>query len=399
MRGMEDNLAAAKIEYNEPLQTAKRVLITTDMVGGVWSFTLELARGLEALGIEPVIAALGEAPPEAGMEIRGLRKSKFYFFRCRLEWMPAPWADVERSGAWLRALAKEVRPWVIHLNSYAHAALGWREPVLVVAHSCVFSWFEAVKAQPPPAQWQTYRDAVRRGVQAADGVTSPTKIMLAQLKKHYGSFKELPAIPNGRRADDFIPAAKAPVILSAGRLWDEAKNVASLAAVAADLSWPVVLAGERNHPEGGRAHFKNVYLAGQLAPWQLSAWYSKAAIYALPALYEPFGLTALEAALAGCALVLGDIASLRENWAGAALFVPPRQTDRLRQALHLLIHNAHLRRTLAQKARQRALGLTSDKMARGYMRAYRLLAMRQKKNRTNAVIDLVGGEGIRHSAD
>ena len=48
----------------------------------------------------------------------------------------------------------------------------------------------------------------------------------------------------------------------------------------------------------------------------------RAAIYALPARYEPFGLSILEAALSGCALVIGDIPSLREIWADAALFVP-----------------------------------------------------------------------------
>ena len=51
--------------------------------------------------------------------------------------------------------------------------------------------------------------------------------------------------------------------------------------------------------------------------------YAAAAIYALPARYEPFGLSVLEAAQHGCALVLGDIDSLRENWDGAALFVDP----------------------------------------------------------------------------
>jgi glycosyltransferase involved in cell wall biosynthesis len=350
------------------------------------------------LGIEPVIAALGEAPPSAAMQIRGLAKTKFYFFRCRLEWMRDPWADVTRSGAWLRALAKEVRPWIIHLNSYAHAALGWNTPVLVVAHSCVFSWFHAVKARAPSSRWQTYRQAVRQGLQAADGVTAPTKAMLAQLKEYYGGFHALPAIPTGRRAEDFMPGAKVPVILSAGRLWDEAKNVTALASIAADLPWPVVLAGERKHPEGGWAHFKNVYLAGQLIPWQLSAWFSRAAIYALPALYEPFGLSALEAALAGCALVLGDIASLRENWDGAALFVPPRNTAQLRRALNLLIHNAHLRQTLSQKARQRALGLTADKMAHGYMCAYRLLAMRHHNSQKHASADQVDERDIRSRA-
>ena len=37
--------------------------------------------------------------------------------------------------------------------------------------------------------------------------------------------------------------------------------------------------------------------------------------------YEPFGLAVLEAAHAGCALVLSDIPTFRELWQGAASFV------------------------------------------------------------------------------
>jgi glycogen synthase len=61
-----------------------------------------------------------------------------------------------------------------------------------------------------------------------------------------------------------------------------------------------------------------------LPGWRCGAdWYARASIYALPARYEPFGLSALEAALSGCALILGDIPSLREVWLEAAPYVSP----------------------------------------------------------------------------
>ncbi len=62
----------------------------------------------------------------------------------------------------------------------------------------------------------------------------------------------------------------------------------------------------------------------------------EAAIFAHPARYEPFGLAVLEAAMAGCALVLGDIPTLRELWDGAAVFVAPGRPDRLGEALAAL---------------------------------------------------------------
>jgi glycosyltransferase involved in cell wall biosynthesis len=79
----------------------------------------------------------------------------------------------------------------------------------------------------------------------------------------------------------------------------------------------------------------------------------------------------LEAALAGCALVLGDVESLRELWEGNALFVPPNDEDALEEALSRLIRDAAQRRRLADRARRRALDFTPERMAEEYLQAYR----------------------------
>jgi len=78
----------------------------------------------------------------------------------------------------------------------------------------------------------------------------------------------------------------------------------------------------------------------------------------------------LEAGLSGCALVLGDIPSLRELWDGAALFVPPDQPAPLRKALTELISNPERRQSLATAARHRGLQYSPARMARGYLGIY-----------------------------
>lgn len=108
----------------------------------------------------------------------------------------------------------------------------------------------------------------------------------------------------------------------------------------------------------------------RLCPENLASWYAEAAIYALPALYEPFGLSVLEAALSGCALVLGDSASLREIWGDAAVFVPPDDKDAIAYAINSLIADSRRRQFLADKARDRALKFTSPRMALAYLQVY-----------------------------
>jgi glycosyltransferase involved in cell wall biosynthesis len=258
----------------------------------------------------------------------------------------------------------------VHLNGYTHGVLPWKSPTLIVGHSCVLSWFAAVKGTAPPADWERYQQEVRRGLHAADLVTAPTEAMLTALRTHYGGFRAAPVVYNGRQMGHLPPLAKQPYILTAGRIWDEAKNIAALAHVASQLSWPVLMAGEECHPEGGTVRFGTVQRLGKLAPTELALRLGHAAIFALPARYEPFGLTVLEAGLAGCALVLGDIPTLREVWDDAALFVPPDQPDALAEVLEHLIRDAWKRELMAHRARARALRYNPALMAQAYVRLY-----------------------------
>ncbi len=109
---------------------------------------------------------------------------------------------------------------------------------------------------------------------------------------------------------------------------------------------------------------------GRLSGRELAGWYSRAAIYAAPAHYEPFGLSILEAALSGCALVLGDIESLREIWDGAAVFVSPNDREALTLALRNLMDNPGEREALAARSLERAREFTPGRMAEAYLETY-----------------------------
>jgi glycogen(starch) synthase len=97
---------------------------------------------------------------------------------------------------------------------------------------------------------------------------------------------------------------------------------------------------------------------------------AQAGIYALPARYEPFGLSVLEAALSGCALVLGGIDSLQELWDDAACYVPPGDVDALAATITTLAGDDHARVTLAARARTRARERTPERMAAAYRDLY-----------------------------
>ena len=71
----------------------------------------------------------------------------------------------------------------------------------------------------------------------------------------------------------------------------------------------------------------------------------------------------MEAAQAGCALVLSDIATLRELWEGAALFVPARDSAAFAEAISRLLGDPHERDRLGRSAQLKALRYTPAVMA------------------------------------
>lgn len=364
----------------EPLQPAPlRVLMTTDTVGGVWQYAMELCACLCAHGHEVVLAATGADPSDEQLaEASAIDGLEFHAMPWRLEWMSQPWDDIAGAGEWLLRLAARTRPDIVHLNDYSQGVLPWGAPVLMVGHSCVYSWWHAVHGEAPPQEWGRYRERVGAGLRAAHLVVAPTAAMLGELGRHYGPFQDTLVIPNGRSPApaSVAPEAEGPVVLAAGRLWDTGKNIQALTAVADRLPWPVCVAGESCHPDGGRSLHPGVRLLGQLDRAALAGWMEHAPVYALPARYEPFGLSPLEAAMAGCALVLGDIPSLREVWADAALYVAPDDHEGLAAVLDRLVDDPVLRTRQAGRARDRAARYTPGAMAAGYLDAYAHLLAR-----------------------
>ena len=351
------------------------VLLTADTVGGVWTYALDLSRALGQAGWQVHLATMGA--PVSPIQRAQLRDAApgatLHDGGHKLEWMPDPWDDVDRAGLWLLELERELRPDVVHLNQFAFGALPFAAPTLLVAHSCVLSWWRAVHGCAAPAEWDTYRQRVASGLRGASLVAAPTAAMLRSLPSNYDFDTPTAVLPNGRDEALFAPADKQDRVFTAGRFWDLAKNLAVLDEVAAAVPWPVRAAGSCEGPGGSVVAPRAVQALGLLTPREIAREMAEATIYALPARYEPFGLSVLEAAHSGCALVLGDIASLRELWDGAALFVAPGDAVALRRALQQLIEQPTERQRLAALARQRARRYSLAGMRDAVLGAYRSL--------------------------
>jgi glycosyltransferase involved in cell wall biosynthesis len=93
------------------------------------------------------------------------------------------------------------------------------------------------------------------------------------------------------------------------------------------------------------------------------ALYNGAAVFALPSLYEGFGMGVLEAMACGCPVVTSDRSSLPEVAGEAALLIDPTDTRALRGALERALDPMQ-RLALAEMGLRRAAEFTWERTAR-----------------------------------
>jgi glycosyltransferase involved in cell wall biosynthesis len=243
-------------------------------------------------------------------------------------------------------------------------------PVVAVQHSCVASWWEAVRGTALPEDFRWRTELVRRGLRRADVVAAPSASFAATTARLYDLGERVRTVHNGRTQRQRAPAAPDDCVFTAGRLWDEGKDLATLDAAASRLAVPVCAAGPVQAPHGAGIAFEAVHALGLLDEEAMAARLARRPIFVSSALYEPFGLAVLEAAAAGCPLILSDIPAFRELWDGAALFVAPRDADGFAATIEALLGDDLRRDALGRRARSKARRFTAAAMAAGMAALY-----------------------------
>jgi glycogen synthase len=367
-------------------QDPMHILVTTDTISGVWTYTRELVSGLVSRGLRVTLVSFGEVPlPEQTAWMDSLHGLDYRPTAFRLEWMHEGEQDYEDSAAYLASLVQEIQPDALHLNQFCYGDLPVDVPRVVVAHGDLITWWLAVHGhEPKSARWLSrYREVVVRGLLGATALVAPSACMLEALHVSYVPVSREQVIHNGRNPIFFNPyVSKEDSVLSVGRLLDAGKQVHLLTQHEHPLS--VCIVGSE-HPVSPpripiRADVKVstdqlcVSLKGPQTEAQLRNLYSRAAVYAATARYEPFGMEPLEAALSRCAIVANDIPSFREIWGDDAVYFRTNDAASLASTIRELTEDREKCRAYANRAYQRARDRYNHKrMIDDYLQLYRSL--------------------------
>ena len=357
------------------MRSRLKLLLTTDAVGGVWTYSLELAQALaEADDVMVYLAVLGPSPAAEQMDAAAATPGlQLVDTGLPLDWLAEDPAQMREAARRLNDLAVSAGVDLVQLHTPALATIPYDVPVVGVVHSCVGSWWAAVKEGSLPDDLAWRADLVREGLRTMDAVIAPTHAFAAAVRETYG----LPSVPlavhNGRTSARQAEAAQGDVAFTAGRLWDEGKDVAAFDRAAALSSVPFRAAGPLGGPNGTGVTLTHAQALGRLDDAALREQLAARPIFVSTATYEPFGLSVLEAAQAGCALVLTDIPTFRELWGDAALFVPLHDEHAISAAVDQLIAEPEARLRLGQAARARSERFTPAATATAMLDQYRTL--------------------------
>lgn len=332
----------------------KRILLTTDALGGVWHYTLALATGLAKAGCECRVAVLGP-PPSTARRVQARQAGvDLVETNLPLDWTAPDPAAVAVTAASLAQRAAMDRVDLVHLHTPALVPFSWPAPVVAVAHSCVGTWWDAVRGGALPTDLRWRAGQFKQGLLAAGCTIAPSHSFVDALHASYGARFATEVIHNGHDWQPAPQSARTGPVLCAGRLWDDAKNMAVLDRAAGLACVPIEAAGDVHGPGGAAFAANHLRLVGALDPAGMEARLRRTALFAAPSVYEPFGLAVLEAASCGAPLVLSDIATFRELWEGAAVFVPPRNAEGWAYAIRSLLDDPARRAELGEAAAARA---------------------------------------------
>lgn len=360
-----------------------RILMTADAVGGVWQYATDLSAALIERGHRVTLALLGPpASPDQRRLAARISGLQLIETGLPLDWLASRPEEVESAAVEIAALARSERADVVHCNTPALAgAAQFPVPLVAVTHGCVATWWQEARGTPLAPAFRWHREMTDRGLAAAETVVSPSAGYAAVVKQTY-ALSSLPLVVHNGRKPGERPREDAPQLraaLTVGRLWDPAKNAVLLDKAAAALKVPIFAAGALGGPHGEAFAPLHLQPLGQLDDAALAAILAHRPVFVSSATFEPFGLAVLEAASAGCALVLSDIPTFRELWDGAAVFADPADERSFAAAITGLIDDPERRLALGKAASARAARFTPAAVADAMCAIYAALLQRQEE--------------------
>ncbi|HEY0166081.1 MAG TPA: glycosyltransferase family 4 protein [Jatrophihabitans sp.] len=357
------------------------------VIGGLGRHVGHLARQLAALGHDVRVLTRGERPEPEQQRYEGVTVWRAaadglaidFGSESVLAWTQAFEHSLTRAGL---LLVSQWQPEVIHAHDWlvAQTALTLRQvtgsPVVVTVHSTEHGRQQGWLSEPAP---RAIHSVERWLCREASAVIACSRFMAGQVAELFQlELGKVRVIGNGA---DRVPAAEShpqvetvdtekyagrPLLVFAGRLVHEKglqeliKALPLLRAELPDVRLVVAGVGQQLADQQDRAARYGVsdliHWAGFLDAAELAGLLGAADLVVVPSLYEPFGMVALEAQLAGAPVAVSDTGGLAElvEPGRTGLRFTPEDPAAIAAAVRQVVADPAAARQQARRAQRRA---------------------------------------------
>jgi len=315
---------------------------------------------------------------------------------------PAGRLDVGRRHSWLvrralqeayqclfDAVAKPARYDLYHEPN--HIPMVWHGPTITTIHDLSVLRFPQWH---PADRVAWYEHEFERGLRQSAHFIAVSQFTKREMVELTGMAPERITVIHEAPREVFrpIPAEQARPVLHRLRLKgtfflfagtiEPRKNLATVIAAYAQLpatlrqTHPLVIAGPTGWGDQAelarmaRPLGDEIRFAGYLHDEELAALYSTCTALVWPSLYEGFGLPPLECMACGRPVIVGNVASLPEVVADAAVLVDPQDPSQVREAMRQIAEDPQTAEVLAHRGRQRARQFSWRRCAEQHVAVY-----------------------------
>ena len=354
-----------------------KLLMTTDVKSEVWDYSLTLSRALlKHINAEILMISLGGNPTDTQREELKDLNIEFQF----TDFSPDLFADIEANPDILKmkslfeSTIKEFNPHIVHLN-HGYPNFDFNKPCVFACHGDLLNkkmWHSDTNRHGSLHQnLLNYKQIINKNLNKSDIIIAQSRFIAECIIKTYNFRKGIKIIYNGIDYKPYSGMPETPTLLASGDLSDRSKNINLLLNIAYKLpdNIKIKIIGE-SLPD--KKLPRNVEFLGNLSGSELQEVYKNSSIYLALSSYEPNGLSSIQAAYSGCAILANDIPVFKELWGDCACIFEKDNVNSLMRCINNLVENRNLLELTSKNCQAKALSsFNSKRMAYEYINLYK----------------------------
>ena len=366
-----------------------RLLMTTDVKSEVWDYSLTLSKALlKHINAEILMISMGGNPTDSQKKQLEDLNIEFQFtdFSSDFSIDDKVNPDDSKIKTIFESSIKSFNPHIVHLN-HGYPDFDFDKPCVFACHANILNkklWNDSINRYSPlHKNLLNYKQIINKSLNNADIIIAPSRFFAENIVKTFNFTKGIKIIYNGIDYKPHSCLKESPTLVTFGNMSDNIKHINLLLNMAYRLpdNIKIKIIGDSQFD---RKLPKNVEFLKNLSNFDLQEVYKNSSIYLALSNYESNGLSSMQAAYSGCAILANDIPACKELWGDCAYIFDRDDQNSLMRCINNLVENPNLLEITSRNCQAKALSVfNSKRMAYEYINLYKNILKKHQTKQTD----------------